>query len=122
MSFMPLDIIQARLTTPEVRTPSIHPNLAILYREKVSSLHDELKTVTSDNTATLNALRNLIERVELGPGSGKKNSDPEIILTGALAAMVQLGTGQTYTITGPSPYGASPVPDLFSSSKIWLRG
>ena len=44
------------------------------------------------NTAVLEALRDLIDRVELGPNDA--NGEPAIILTGALASMVRLGMGQ----------------------------
>ncbi len=61
--------LQARLSSPKAPTPSLHPNLAALYREKVSALHNELQAATGDNSAALNALRDLIERVDLGPGT-----------------------------------------------------
>jgi len=58
------------------------------------------------NTAVLEALRDLIDRVELGPKDAA--SEPEIILTGALASIVRLGMGQAAAKLA--------VPDLFQSS------
>ena len=84
--------LQAQLSAPQARAPSLHPNLAEVYRSKVGALHDELAKSDGGNTAVLEALRDLIDRVELGPKDA--NGEPEIILTGALASMVRLGMGQ----------------------------
>ena len=84
--------LQARLSAPQAPAPALHPNLAEVYRAKVGALHDELAKSDSGNTAVLEALRDLIDRVELGPKDA--NGEPEIILTGALASMVRLGMGQ----------------------------
>ena len=74
--------LQARLAAPHAPAPSQHPNLAEVYRAKIASLQAELAKSDSGNTAVLEALRDLIDRVELGPKDA--NGEPVIILTGAL--------------------------------------
>ena len=85
--------LQAKMTAPQVSVPALHPNLAEIYRAKVSSLHEALTDSGNDNShsAVLECLRDLIERVDLG--ASDQNGEPEIILTGALAAMVRLAMG-----------------------------
>ena len=60
--------------------PSLHPSLAEVYRAKIAALQGELAKSDSGNTAVLEALRDLIDRVELGPKDA--NGESEIILTG----------------------------------------
>jgi hypothetical protein len=69
---------------------------------------------------TLEALRDLIERVDFGPGA--ESDEPEIILTGALASMVRLGLPSAPTKTTPSTASADGVPDLFLSSVKVVAG
>jgi hypothetical protein len=83
--------LRARMASPVAATPSLHPNLGELYRAKVAALHEELSKSNGDNTAVLEALRDLIERVEFGPSAA--GDEPEITLMGALASMVGLGLG-----------------------------
>jgi site-specific DNA recombinase len=71
-------------TTP---LPSMHPNLAEVYRAKVAGLQEAL-TASPDNTGVLERLRDLVDRVDIGPGTDR--DQPEIVLTGALAAMLKL--------------------------------
>jgi len=111
--------LQARLAAPASTAPSIHPNLAELYRQRVETLQTELAAANGDNTAVLEALRELIERVDVGPGT---EGEPEIILTGALAAMVRLGLPVPPTKTTPSTTGAEGVPDLFGCSVKVVAG
>ncbi len=72
-----------------------------------------MASADGNNSAVLEALRELIERVDVGLGAQGK---PEIILTGALAAMVRLGLPSKSTKTMPSARSAESVPDLFMSS------
>jgi site-specific DNA recombinase len=62
----------------------------------------------------LETLRDLIDRVELGPKD--ESGEPSIMLTGALAAMLQLGMGHDT--------GAKPVADpaMFLSSVKVVAG
>lgn len=85
--------LQARLAAPAAKTPSLHPNLAELYRDRVAALQTELAKSNGSNSAVLEALRDLIERVEFGPGT--EGGEPEIILTGALSRDGRAGSGVT---------------------------
>ncbi len=111
--------LQARLSAPASTAPSIHPNLAELYRQRVETLQAALASADGNNSAVLEALRDLIERVDVGLGT---QGEPEIILTGALAAMVRLGLPTSSTKTTPSTSGAEGVPDLFMSSVKVVAG
>jgi len=104
--------LQARLAAPQAPAPSLHPNLAEVYRAKIAALQAELAQSDGGNTAVLEALRDLIDRVELVPKDA--NGEPVIILTGALASMVRLGMGQA----------AAKLPDrdLFLSSVKVVAG
>ena len=104
--------LQTRLAAPAANVPSLHPNLAELYRNRVATLHEELTSSNGNNTAVLEALRDLIERVDFGPG---QDGEPEIILTGALASMVRLGLDDSRRPGHESP-------DLFSSSVKVVAG
>ena len=92
--------LQAQLSAPHAPAPSLHPNLAEVYRAKVGALHDELAKSDGGNTAVLEALRDLIDRVELGPKDA--NGEPEIMLTGALAVTMNIGP-LVLTNIGPPP-------------------
>ena len=48
----------------------------------------EALTANPDNAGVLEHPRDLVDRVDIGPGT--ERDQPEIILTGALAAMVKL--------------------------------
>jgi hypothetical protein len=93
------------MALPAATTPSLHPNLGEVYRNKVAALHEQLSAGDGDNSAVLEALRDLIERVDFGPG---ENGEREITLTSALAAMVRFGMDQNDVKTSD--------PGLFCSS------
>ncbi|MDE2391558.1 MAG: recombinase family protein [Rhodospirillales bacterium] len=80
--------LQTRVSAPTAAAPSLHPNLGELYRRRVETLHAELAAANGNNNAALETLRDLIDRVDIGPGS---SGEPEIILTGALSSMIRLG-------------------------------
>jgi hypothetical protein len=63
----------------------IHPNFPEIYRKKVSELSRLLKDETTRIQA-IEAVRSLIERIEVSPG--KKRGECEVELTGALAAIL----------------------------------
>jgi hypothetical protein len=111
--------LQARLSAPAAKAPSIHPNLAELYRSKVATLQTELAKSNGGNSAVLEALRDLIERVDFGPGTA---GEPEIILTGALSAMVRLGLGDKQALSAPSTVRDGAVSDLFACSVKVVAG
>jgi hypothetical protein len=57
--------------------PSLQPNLAEVYRAKIAFLQGEVAKSDGSNTAELEALRDLIERVALEPKDA--NDEPVII-------------------------------------------
>ena len=62
-----------------------HPNMAELYRRKIS----ELQSLLSDETArsqTMEIIRSMVDRIEVH--AGKERSKPEVILVGALAEIL----------------------------------
>ena len=66
----------------------MHPNLAELYRREVEHLHEALMDPICHDEAFV-ILRCLIERIAVHPGE----KAPEIELTGAIVAMVELALG-----------------------------
>ena len=112
--------LQGRLSAPATKAPSIHPHLAELYRQRVEALQTKLAAADGSRGTVLEALRELIERVDIGPAPN--GGEPEIILTGALAAMVRLGLPDDPTKTKPSTSGAEGVPDLFNRSVKVVAG
>ncbi|MDE1905360.1 MAG: recombinase family protein [Rhodospirillales bacterium] len=112
--------LQAKLDAPSVSAPLIHPNLAQLYRSKVAALQNEFTNSGGNNAGVLTALRDLIERVDFGPG--EEGGEAEIILTGILSSMVRLGLGEAPTKTTPSVGVSEGVPDLFTSSVKLVAG
>jgi site-specific DNA recombinase len=92
-----LDNLEARKTDLERKlqstpapAPALHPNLAGVYRERVTQLHAALRA-SPDRAGALEAARSLIERVVLHPSS--EGNGLEIELVGEIAAMVALGLG-----------------------------
>ena len=82
---------KAALESPRgqpARPLAVHsPDLAEVYRAKVAGLQEAL-TASADNARVLECLRDLVDRVDIGPGTDR--DQPEIILTDALAAMLKL--------------------------------
>jgi site-specific DNA recombinase len=107
------NMLQTRLKAPQTAPPSLHPNLAEVYRSKVAGLQEQLAANDGNNAAVLERLRDLIDRVEFGPRV--IGGVPEITLTGALASMVQLGLGQKPSVSGGGE-------DLFSCSVKVVAG
>ena len=69
----------------EDKTIEIHPNIADLYRKKVSELHTLLaEDVTRPQAMEL--IRSMIDHIEIHAGT--KRSEPEVILVGALAQIL----------------------------------
>jgi site-specific DNA recombinase len=80
--------------------PRLHPNLAELYRKKVSNLQDALAEPATQVEA-LEILRSLIERVSVKTAE----NDSEIELVGEIANMVRLSAGsETF---GKEPHRSS---------------
>ena len=80
--------LEAVLAAPIPTAPRLHPNLAQVYREKVTALQAAL-TSADESAAALVSVRELIERIEVQPAADGKGL--EIELTGEIASMVRLG-------------------------------
>ena len=79
--------IEEDLSVAPLPAPRLHPNLATIYKEKITNLVQALNnpnTLIEANTA----IRQLVERVQLIPVNGEL----KIELYGELAALLKLGT------------------------------
>ena len=86
------DELNALLTSRPATEPSLHPNLATIYREKVAALHEALADpATKDEAFTI--IRTLIDEVRLVP----ENGELRVELRGALAGILALGSTNTKT-------------------------
>ncbi|WP_282121525.1 recombinase family protein [Ruegeria atlantica] len=72
----------------------IHPNVGELYRRKVGELQAFLADETTRAEA-MEGIRELIERIEVHPGV--KRGQPEVILVGALASLLDFACAETTT-------------------------
>ena len=81
--------IETQLADAPAPPPLLHPNMAVLYRQKIASLHDSLQN-KADATQTMEAIRSLITRIKLIPENGKLG----IFLEGDLAAMLGFATNR----------------------------
>ncbi len=104
--------LESRTSNRRVPLPSMHPNLAEVYRAKVAGLQEAI-TASPDNAGVLERLRDLVDRVDIGPGPDR--DQPEIVLTGALAAMLKLTMPATTAL-------AASGHDLFLSSVKVVAG
>jgi site-specific DNA recombinase len=77
----------ARLAAADAAVPLLHPNLAVLYREKVTSLAAALQD-TDSRTEAAEALRGLVDAIVLVPAG----NELRIELKGNLAAMLSAAT------------------------------
>ena len=75
----------ALASTREQAAIEHHPNMAELYRRKVSELQDLLSDETNRPEA-IDIIRSMIERIEVHPG--KERGKPNVILVGALAQIL----------------------------------
>ena len=80
------DAIQARLGAVTSDAPDIHPNIAEIYRRKVERLAEALDHPEERNEAA-DAIRGLIERVTLVPGT--KRGEVHATLTGEFGAIME---------------------------------
>ena len=85
--------------------PRMHPNLAGVYRERVEHLQAAL-AAPDGGTGALEAVRTLIDRIDIGtapavsghlsrtsPTDRNAKAFPDIVLTGAIASMIELALG-----------------------------
>ncbi|HQT65665.1 MAG: resolvase [Acidiphilium sp. 20-67-58] len=79
------DDLKALLAARPVSEPSLHPNLANIYRDKVAVLHKALGDPPLKDEA-FNAIRTLIEEIRLIP----ENGELHVEIRGALAGILAL--------------------------------
>ena len=79
------DKLNALLAKQPVSEPSLHPNLAEIYREKVAALHTALSDPRTNDEA-FGIIRTLIDDVRLVPEDGQLRVE----LRGALAGILAL--------------------------------
>ena len=72
----------------------IHPNVAELYRRKVSALQ-ELLTEDATRYEAMELIRNLIDRIEVRPGA--KRGEAEVKLVGVLAQLLDFACSDDAT-------------------------
>ena len=104
--------LEAELAARSPMSPKLDPNLAAVYRERVTALHDALHR-PDEGRAALEAVRGLIERVVISPAAA--GDGLEIELVGAIAAMVRLA------LPPEAKTGAGLAPDrglLENSAKV----
>ncbi len=82
----------------EERTIEFHPNMAELYRKKVTKLQS-LLTDEAPRQEAIDIIRSMIQRIEIHEGEERSKSD--VILVGALAQILAF-TQQTKTATSSS--------------------
>ena len=102
--------LEHRLAEPSRPLPRLHPNLAEIYRAKVTELHATLADPASRTEAT-EIIRSLIERVDVVPTADKGF---EIELTGDIANMIELGAESKK----PAICGAGVLGPYRSSVKV----
>ncbi len=83
--------IEARLADAPADVPDVHPNMAELYRAKVTCLADTLSEPESNGEARED-IRSLIGEVVLTPG--EKRGESHAILRGELIAILDLAAGR----------------------------
>ncbi len=118
-----LDVLEARrvvltaeLDAPAPEAPRLHPNLPLIYKERVTALQEALKA-NPDGREALESARGLIDRVVLTPaGEGRGY---EIELVGEIAAMIGLGMGDKRTKAAP---GEAAGHDVFARSVKVVAG
>ncbi len=80
------DVLRARLAAMPADMPDIHPNIAEIYRRKVGQLAEALDHPEERNEAA-DAIRGLIERVTLFPGT--KRGEVTATLSGEFGAIIE---------------------------------
>ena len=84
----------------------LHPNLSVIYRQRVAALCASL--TAGDGVEVLEAVRALVERVEVYPAA-EPGGEPRLELVGALGAMLRAaGVGYPGPANDPMPEGVGP--------------
>jgi DNA invertase Pin-like site-specific DNA recombinase len=103
--------LQSVLRNPPAPLPALHPNLAEVYRAKVTTLQQTLGK--GANPETLEAARALIDRVIVSPPCGG-GEPPVVELVGELAASLRLGVSNDNSAAESTQ--AAHVLGVFASS------
>ncbi|PPQ32965.1 serine recombinase [Rhodopila globiformis] len=112
--------LSAALETPASPAPSLHPNLAEVYRERVADLQEALRRDPNGPEA-LEVVRGLIERVDLHPAQNGRGLEVEI--SGAIVSMLRLGMTDAGNPARSSRGRVPSVdPALFASSVKVVAG
>jgi len=106
----------ARLDAPAPPPVRLHPNLAVLYRQKVAELHTALANPELQ-TEALELIRGLIERVELHPAE----EGFRIELVGEIANMITLSAGAESVGSGPNRASVKVVAGTRNCLDLLLR-
>jgi DNA invertase Pin-like site-specific DNA recombinase len=86
------DELNALLTSQPANEPSLHPNLAEVYRERVAALHTALSDPRTKDEA-FGIIRTLIDEVRLIP----ENGELRVEIRGALAGILALSASNAKT-------------------------
>ncbi len=111
------DELAERLAAAPAALPDIHPNIAAVYRRKVERLSEALDR-PQERIEAANAIRGVIERIEIVPG--EKWGETHATLHGDLATIVD------WTAAGGARQGTGkPAPSLslpVESGACWWKG
>ena len=112
--------LQAELARPAARLPALHPNLAEIYRRKLTNLRQAMQD--KDDPSALEAARNLIDRVVISPPDG--DGPPDIELIGQLTELLRTaGLGDRSPVSmGTQASNAANVLAMFASAIKEAKG
>ena len=117
------DLEHSIKATHEEAVVEVHPNIAELYRKKVSKLQN-LMTDGTTRPEAMDIIRSMIERIEVH--AGQERAKPEVVLIGALAQILAF-THQKKTAASYSKDGgrvlmvAGACNHLYRTILIWAR-
>ncbi|MCZ6528784.1 MAG: recombinase family protein [Chloroflexi bacterium] len=96
------DLEHAIKNTEQEAAVEVHPNMAELYRKKVTKLHGLLIDETTRHQA-MDIIRSMIERIEVH--AGQERGNPDVILIGALAQILAFTQQKTTAASGSGDGG-----------------
>ena len=96
------DLERTLVANHEERAVELHPNMADLYRKKVTELRSLLTDETMRSQA-MDVIRSMIERIEVH--AGEERGKPDVILVGALAQILAFTQQNIQTKTAASGAG-----------------
>lgn len=105
-------VLEAELANGETPAPRLHPNLAVLYREKVVALAAALDG--AEGASTREVVRSLVEEIRLVP----EETGLRIELRGELASILGLAGGRTHSTSATSAPGGVETVELARKIKM----